>query len=153
MIYLDNAATSRFKPQCMFEAMMRECSESANPGRGTHADALACAARTDAAREGMLSLLGADENYAGVFTSGCTEALDLALLGLKGYLAGGTVVTTVTEHNSVLRPLEKLRGENEVKVVYATPSQGLAITADDIALLAERVPAAIRRARNLSAMV
>ena len=135
MIYLDNAATSRFKPQCMFEAMMRECSESANPGRGTHADALACAARTDAAREGMLSLLGADENYAGVFTSGCTEALDLALFGLKGYLAGGTVVTTVTEHNSVLRPLEKLRGENDVKVVYATPSQGLAITADDIAPL------------------
>ena len=82
MIYLDNAATSRFKPQCMFEAMMRECSESANPGRGTHADALACAARTDAAREGMLSLLGADENYVGVLprdvpkrsTSRCSDS-------------------------------------------------------------------------------
>lgn len=138
MIYLDNAATSRFKPQCMFEVMMRECSESANPGRGTHSDALACAARTDAAREGMLSLLGADENYAGVFTSGCTEALDLALFGLKGYLDGGTVVTTVTEHNSVLRPLEKLRSEAGVKVVFAKPSQGLSVTADDVAPLLDK---------------
>ena len=135
MIYLDNAATSRFKPQCMFEAMMRECSESANPGRGTHADAIACAERVNGAREGMLTLLGADENYAGVFTSGCTEALDLALFGLKEYLSGGVVVTTVTEHNSVLRPLDSLRREAGVKVVYASPSEGLCVTAEDVAPL------------------
>lgn len=137
MIYFDNAATSRFKPQCMFEAMIRECSESANPGRGTHADSIACAMRVAEARDGILALLGADETYAGVFTSGCTEALNLALFGLRDVLRGKAVVTTVTEHNSVLRPLNALAAEYGVNVRVASPSEGLSVTADDIAALVD----------------
>ena len=33
MIYLDNAATSKFKPKCMFDAMFCQLGDSANPGR------------------------------------------------------------------------------------------------------------------------
>lgn len=144
MIYLDNAATDRYKPQCMFEALMRECSESSNPGRASHSDAIACAMRIGAVREDLQRLLGADDDFATVFCLGCTEALNLAILGLADELDGGAVVTTVTEHNSVLRPLRELSERRGVDIRIARPSEGLSVRASDIEpLLDDRVKAVI----------
>ncbi len=107
MIYLDNAATGGFKPnsvQNAVNAAMRLC---ANPGRSGHRLSLALAERVLALRELLSSLFGGYGYDRVVFTKNCTEALNLAILGVLE--TGDHVVTTALEHNSVLRPLEAYR--------------------------------------------
>lgn len=67
-------------------------------------------------REQLAGLLGIDEASRLVFTSSCTEALNLALFGTLR--SGDRVVTTGMEHNAVSRPLQALthRGVEVVKV-------------------------------------
>ncbi len=107
MIYLDNAATSYPKPECVLEAVEKCFREKgANPGRGSHRMALAAGREIFEAREAIASLLGVSSSENIVFTANCTEALNLALKGLLR--PGDHVVTTGVEHNSVSRPLKKL---------------------------------------------
>ncbi len=135
MIYLDNAATSKFKPRCMFDAMFCRLSDSANPGRGGHNDSLDCAIMVNDARATLKTLFGADDDYHIVFTSGCTEALNLAIFGYLADNIGGNVVTTVFEHNSVLRPLNNLLQRNVIDGIrYVSPSDpSQCVSAEDVA--------------------
>ena len=139
MIYLDNAATSKFKPRCMFDAMFCQLSDSANPGRGGHNDSLDCAIKINDTRAALKSVAGADDGYHLIFTSGCTEALNLALFGYLGSTTGGNVVTTVFEHNSVLRPLNRLQSKGVIDGIrYVSPSDpSQRITADDVKKLVD----------------
>lgn len=139
MIYLDNAATSKFKPKCMFDAMFCQLGDSANPGRGGHNDSLDCAIKINDTRNSLKALAGADEGYKLVFTSGCTEALNLAILGYLSEAEGGNVVTTVFEHNSVLRPLNHLLQKGVISEIrYASPSDpSQTICVDDIEKLTD----------------
>lgn len=139
MIYLDNAATSKFKPKCMFDAMFCQLGDSANPGRGGHNDSIDCAIKIADAREYLASAAGADDGYELVFTSGCTEALNLAIFGYLQSERGGNAVTTVFEHNSVLRPLNKLLGDGVIDGIrYAEPSDpSHRISAGDIEKLVD----------------
>ncbi len=116
MIYFDNAATGGFKPDEVISATYAALKFSANPGRSGHKLSLACLERVYAVRKLLCEFFGADSFERVIFTKNCTEALNIAILGtLK---AGDEVVTTVAEHNSVLRPLERLKKEC-VKVTYA----------------------------------
>lgn len=135
MIYLDNAATSKFKPKCMFDAMFCQLGDSANPGRGGHSDSIDCAIRINDTRAALKALTGADDDYGLVFTSGCTEALNLAIFGYLSDKTGGNVVTTVYEHNSVLRPLNRLLQTGIISGIrYVSPSDpSQSVTAQDIA--------------------
>ena len=135
MIYLDNAATSKFKPKCMFDAMFCQLGDSANPGRGGHNDSLDCAIKINDTRAALKALTGAGDDYELVFTSGCTEALNLAIFGYFSDKKGGNVVTTVFEHNSVLRPLNRLLQTDAIDGIrYVSPSDpSQSITASDIA--------------------
>ena len=139
MIYLDNAATSKFKPKCMFDAMFCQLGDSANPGRGGHNDSIDCAIKINDTRSMLKSLVNADDSYELVFTSGCTEALNLAIFGYLADNIGGNVVTTVWEHNSVLRPLNRLLQKHVIDDIrYAAPSDpSMCIKADDIAKLVD----------------
>ncbi len=139
MIYLDNAATSKFKPKCMFDAMFCQLGDSANPGRGGHNDSIDCAIKIDDTRACLKGIFGADENYNLVFTSGCTEALNLALFGYLSEGTGGNVVTTVFEHNSVLRPLNRLLHKRTIdEIRYAAPcDSAMSTTANDIEKLTD----------------
>lgn len=138
MIYLDNAATTKFKPKCMFDAMFSELSDSANAGRGGHNDSIDCAIKIADSRSTLKKLLGADDGYCLVFTSGCTEALNLAIFGYLHGNVGGNVVTTVTEHNSVLRPLNRLLSQGTIKEVrYAKPNKNGETGADEIRALTD----------------
>lgn len=110
-IYLDNSATSRFKPRGVITAVKRELKRSANPGRGGHRPALLAGEKIESVRS-ALSDFTKKPNV--VFTKNCTEALNLAILGSH---PKGEIITTVYEHNSVLRPLEHLRSEG-VKITY-----------------------------------
>ena len=106
MLYLDNAATSRFKPQTVIDCINYDLRHSVNSGRGGYPDAIDAGLKIEACREFLKAALHADDGYDALFTKNCTEALNLAIFGIiKG---GERVLTTANEHNSVLRPLFEL---------------------------------------------
>ncbi len=106
MIYLDNADSSHPKPPAVHRAVAEALELGANPGRSGHGRALEAARRIHGAREAVARLLGVADPARIVFTLNGTHALNLALKGLLR--PGDHVVTTVMEHNSVLRPLAGL---------------------------------------------
>lgn len=115
-IYFDNAATGGFKPDGVISATKTALEFCANPGRSGHKLSLACLERVYACRKLLCDFFGGYSYDRVIFTKNCTEALNIAILGtLK---AGDEVVTTVAEHNSVLRPLEHLKSKG-VKSFYA----------------------------------
>lgn len=118
MIYLDNAATSLHRPECVGRAVCGALSSLGNPGRGAHDAALEASRTIYTARQRIAKLLGAETPSSIAFASNATEALNTAIFGLFG--PGDGIITTAAEHNSVLRPLYllSLRGA-EVSYVPA----------------------------------
>ena len=107
MIYLDNGATTLQKPECVREALLEAMASMGNSGRGVHDASLYAGRIIYRARESLAELLGAAAPEQVVFTATATESLNLVLGGLFG--PGDHVITTVCEHNSVLRPLYRLQ--------------------------------------------
>ena len=116
MIYFDNAATSFYKPKVVRDCVLNSINHyTANPGRSGHFLSNQTAEKVFETREILKQFFHA-ENYEVVFTKNCTEALNLALFGLLKN--GDHVITTCYEHNSVLRPLERLKNRGvEVTVL------------------------------------
>ena len=107
MIYFDNAATTFYKPLQVKQAVNQAMNlYTANAGRGSHKLAQLSAEKVFEVREKVLKFFNTTKHTC-VFTSGCTGALNLAILGSAK--VGGHVVTTYLEHNSVLRPLQHLK--------------------------------------------
>ena len=116
MIYLDNAATTMRKPQEVVDAVVAAMGSLGNAGRGASAGALDAGRVVLRAREAVAALLGCPRADHVCFSANATAALNAALSGLVG--PGDRVVTTVLEHNSVLRPLARLADERGVDVAY-----------------------------------
>lgn len=107
MIYFDNAATGGRKPDQVLTALSSAVKICANPGRSGHKLSLACANLVQNCRYALNNFFNGYAFDRVIFTKNCTEALNIAIFGcLK---RGDHVVTTCMEHNSVLRPLEKLK--------------------------------------------
>ena len=103
-IYLDNAATSWPKPDSVYDAIDQFMRTNGAPaGRGAYAEAVEVERLIHDTRKRLANVVGATEPNHIVFTSNGTDALNLAIHGFLQ--AGDHVVTTVCEHNSVLRPL------------------------------------------------
>ncbi len=117
MIYFDNAATGGFKPASVLSAVTAALKMCANPGRSGHRLAVACSERVYACRRALMEFFGGWSCDRTIFTKNCTEALNIALLGTLR--RGDKVVTTFSEHNSVLRPLQYL--ENNGVIVELAP--------------------------------
>ena len=129
-IYLDNAATSRFKPKSALDALNFDILHSANSGRSGHKDALEKGLTIEKCRELILSVLGANEEYGVIFTKNCTEALNLAIFGsING---GENVVTSTNEHNSVLRPLFALEKQGKIKLTVLKALRDGRLSLDEI---------------------
>lgn len=112
MIYFDNAATGGFKVHAAISAAESVIKFlSANPGRSGHRLSATGAKIVAECREVLANGFSADAANV-IFTKNCTEALNTAIFGLP---LKGKVLTTVAEHNSVLRPLFKLERENKIK--------------------------------------
>lgn len=112
MIYLDNAATTYYKPYSVKQAVNEALNlYTANAGRGGHKLAQLSAEKIYEVREKVLKFFDAN-NHTCIFTSGCTSALNLAILG--SVKQGGHIITTYLEHNSVLRPLEYLKSLGKI---------------------------------------
>ena len=122
MIYFDNSATSRYKPKKMLDEMVKELSDSANGGRSAHGDALKTAFKISSCRSVLCDYLNANEI---IFTKNCTEAINIVLFGILKH--GDHVVTTVTEHNAVLRPLFALEKAGVITISVINPDRNLKI--------------------------
>lgn len=117
MIYLDNAATTMRKPQTVIDAVTQAMCSLGNAGRGATSGALDAARTIHACRAKLARLLGCPRADHVCFTPNSTAALNTAINGVVR--PGDRVVTTVLEHNSVLRPLNRLATEQGVTVEYA----------------------------------
>lgn len=111
MIYLDNSATTRVRPEAA-EAVRRAMEEEFGNPSSAHGLGLRAERAVREAREAVARGLGVDPDEV-VFTSGGTEANNLAILGAARALRrrGGHVITTRVEHPSVLRACEVLEEE------------------------------------------
>lgn len=130
MIYFDNSATSRFKPKCVIDEYNRFVLNSCNSGRSGHSDCIKIATQVLLARENIKKWLNANDEYEVLFTSGCTESLNMAILGYVK--PNSRVITTIYEHNSVLRPLKYLENNFGVKTTYLTPMSNGKISPIDL---------------------
>jgi cysteine desulfurase family protein len=124
-IYFDNAATSWPKPEAVYRAVDEyQRSIGGAAGRGGYRSALDAGRIVDRARKKIADLLNAGDPKQVVLASNGTDALNLAIHGLLR--PGDHVVTTVCEHNSVLRPLRHAIDALGCAVDYVTcDAQGL----------------------------
>jgi len=129
-IYLDHHATTPVDPRVL--AAMRPWWEQnfANPGSVEHALGRAAEAAVDAAREQVAALIGAEAREI-VFTSGATEANNLALKGAARFAASQgsprrRLVTLATEHKCVLESVRDLAAEGFEAVILPVGPDGLA---------------------------
>lgn len=105
MIYFDNAATGGRKPPTVQNAVMAALKHCANPGRSGHRLSVAFAEEVYRCRCALSDYFHGYGAERVIFTKNCTEALNIAIFSAVGQ---GHAVTTVLEHNSVLRPLAQL---------------------------------------------
>lgn len=106
MIYLDNAATTMKKPQSVVDAVTFAMMHNGNAGRGVNDASLDAGRTVFGARVLLNAFFNGKDPTRIAFTSNSTQALNTAI---KGTIEPGDhVITTVLEHNSVLRPLYEL---------------------------------------------
>lgn len=123
MIYLDNAATTFPKPKKVYEEVLR-CMENyaANSGRSSHSMAVEAASKILDTRLQLSDFFNVESPFNIIFTSNATEALNI---GIKGILKSGDhVISTVIEHNSVLRPLNFLSKRGVRVTLIDTDNKG-----------------------------
>lgn len=116
MIYLNCAATSYKRPQCVVDAVSRALCSLGSTGRGAAPAELDAARTVTIARDYLAELLGFSHPERVVFTANATDALNKAILGIVE--PGDHVVATDWDHNSVLRPLYYLHEKFGVDVDF-----------------------------------
>ena len=133
LIYLDNAATTFPKPPEVLEdalAFYRQC--GVNPGRSGTDLAREAEAMVAEARVALTSFFGAAGSPDRlVFTQNASDALNIAIQGTLR--AGDHAITTLLDHNSVLRPLyhlSKYEGVDATHVGFGTDG---VVDPDDVA--------------------
>lgn len=105
--YLDNAATTRVKPQMMQDEINYYIENiGVSAGRSHSKLTRECENRINETRQLIAELFHFQYANNVIFTSGATEGLNLII---KGVLKSGDhVITTCLEHNSVLRPIMQI---------------------------------------------
>lgn len=123
MIYFDNAATTMRKPQEVADAMLMALNSMGNAGRGVHEAALDAARNIFEVRELLTDFFHGENPERIAFTANSTESLNIAI---KGSLdPGDHVITTVLEHNSVLRPLYEMEEKGVEVTILPCDSLGM----------------------------
>lgn len=113
MIYLDNSATSFPKPKTVYDSYSGAIKYyHSNPGRGGYENSLQTAEAIYNVREKTADFFGASQAENVVFTQNCTMAENMVIKGILQ--PGDHVLISDLEHNSVVRPLEKLRLQNRI---------------------------------------
>lgn len=120
--YLDNSATTRVSDEAAKKAFEMMTTEYANPS-SLHSFGFSAAKELESARDNVAKLLGADPAEI-IFTSGGTEANNLAILGTAEAMKrrGNKIVTTATEHSSVFDTMLRLQKDG-FEVVFINPDE------------------------------
>jgi cysteine desulfurase/selenocysteine lyase len=132
MVYLDNAATSFPKPEPVYKGMEEFVrAAGANPGRGGHRRAVEAEGMIQDTRRLLARLLGVPRPERIVFGHNATDGLNMAI---KGVLRPGDhAITSVLEHNSVSRPLNRLEQDGAIALTRVEATAGHLIDPDAIA--------------------
>lgn len=120
-IYLDNNATTPVDPTVL-EVMMPFLTNNFANASSTHQVGLSANAAVKIARQQISELIGAEASEL-VFTSGATEAINLAIKGIaENYRSKGNhIITVQTEHAAVLDTCRYLESQG-YKVTYLSVS-------------------------------
>ena len=122
MIYFDNAATTRRKPQEVVQAVTEALCSLGNAGRGAHEATLQASRTIYDTRRKLAEFFHAENPERMVFTSNATESLNIVIKGLLN--PGDHVITTQLEHNSVLRPLYEMEEKGVELTIVKADAQG-----------------------------
>jgi cysteine desulfurase len=134
-VYLDHAATTPVDPRVA--AAMATCltaeGEFGNPASASHSYGDAARSRVETARAQVAATVGAAPQEI-VWTSGATEANNLAIFGVARYYReqGRHIVTARTEHKAVLDPCRELERQGW-RVTYLAPDSGGVIHPEQVA--------------------
>jgi cysteine desulfurase len=149
--YFDCAATSPLAPEAR-EALLRYTDLAyGNAGSRTHEFGAEANRAVQSARGEVASLVAARSDEV-IFTSGATEANNLAILGLRahGEAAGRRhLVTTRIEHKAVLEPVQAL-ARNGFEVTFVAPGADGRVRAEEVlaALRPETLLVSVMQANN-----
>ncbi len=131
MIYFDNAATSGKRPDVVNEKLIALLKNTAvNVGRSISRDAFFAEELIFNCRSFLSKKVNNGHIGRLIFTSNCTQALNQMIFGVP--LNGTEVVTSVTEHNSVLRPLYALKEKYGLTLRFAYPDESGKINAKNL---------------------
>lgn len=108
MVYFDNAATTKKKPQEVYDAAFEYMKNvGVSPGRGSYQLGIEASRRLYRTRCRVGRFFGLTKTDCVIFTKNSTEAINLLFDGLL--CDGDHVIISCFEHNAVLRPLETLK--------------------------------------------
>ncbi|MFG0333596.1 MAG: aminotransferase class V-fold PLP-dependent enzyme [Maioricimonas sp. JB049] len=153
-IYLDNAATSWPKPDTVYAAVDRYQRElGVAVGRGASRRGADVQAIVDRCRQRAARLLNAPSPQQIVFTFNGTDGLNLALHGVLR--PGDHVVSTVAEHNSILRPLREMQDRLGIDVTLVDVDDAGRLDPDEIAaaMRDETALVAMTHASNVTGVI
>ena len=122
MIYMDNAATTMHKPQAVIDAVVAAMSSMGNAGRGANEASLSASRVIYDTRDKLCRFFGGENPRQIVFTNNSTESLNIAIKGLLN--PGDHVITTMLEHNSVLRPLYEMEKKGVKLTIIKSNEKG-----------------------------
>ena len=133
-VYLDCNATTPIEPQ-VIEIMRKYMEvEYANAGSRTHDYGNKAKSAVEQAREQVGLVVDADKSEV-IFTSGATEANNMAILGLEHYandVGRRHIITSAIEHKAVLEPIALLESKGFEVTILKPGAQGV-VTAEALA--------------------
>lgn len=138
-VYLDNHATTRPDPAVLEAMWPYFTTHYGNPASAGHRFGWEADAAVERAREQVAALVGAEPREV-VFTSGATEANNLAIKGVLPALRakGDHLITAAAEHKAVLDPLRRLAREGWRLTILPVDARGRADPAALAAAMDER---------------
>ena len=120
LVYLDNAATSQIPK--FVEEKVRDFNEKerANVHRGVHALGLRATNQYESSRQKVANFIGANNAQEVIFTSGCTDSLNLVAdsFGEQNIQAGDEILVSIMEHHSNLLPWQQLAKRKQAKLNF-----------------------------------
>ncbi|MEI7968406.1 MAG: cysteine desulfurase [Betaproteobacteria bacterium] len=110
LVYLDNAASSQMPRQVIDRLVRYQTHEHANIHRGVHTLSETATEAYEGARRSVQRFLNAREDREIIFTTGCTEGVNLVMFGYgrKFIGPGDEIVITHMEHHSNIVPWQML---------------------------------------------
>ena len=118
-IYFDNASTTKVDPEVL-AIYTKVCETTFANASSIHFEGQKASRLLDKSRELILSTLGLTNSHQVIFTSGATEANNIAIKGfaLKFKNRGNHIITSAVEHASVLETVRQLEKEFGFTVTY-----------------------------------